>query len=651
MADNLSPNVSFNERDFTQVIPSVTSSVGGIVMHTEKGPVNKRLLVTNPKDLETVLGRPSDVNFTHWFTAEAFSKQSNQLYVVRVEDDQKAVAGVTIGLSATGLGNIVLTDATTKRTELFPLDYADIKEFEAKIDYDLPPGNDAGELDNDDNNLFTQDLYHFYGVGPGKYYEDISVMVVNAADFGLLLDLKTELVQAANQDEVNDIADKFYNGTVGTTATPAVDYLSNSLVKYDIFTPPSTATGVTDWFVNNSMIDTLTAFEVGPETADEAVLLVFDEFANPVETYLFSNDPEKVDQLGNRMFGPLLVNDKSSLIYFFIGGTEVGATGIPLVSTRKTFLGGADELSTSLGGLTGEIMKAWQEHFTNPEDFEVDILLDPDYPDAVKRYIDQIAKEIRKDCFALLNVPLSYMLNPSNKRPIASPYTSMKNYVANVLNVNSSYSAIYGNYFKIFDRFAEKDRWVPVTGFVGAVIAATDFSDAQWFAPAGLNRGIVSNVVDIAVNPNKGQRDVLYYNRINPIVRFSGEGIVIWGQKTLQSKASAFDRINVRRLFLHLEKSIVKMARYQLFEFNDEQTRAVFRGIVNPFMTSVRARRGCYDFLVVCDETNNTPLVIDSNEFRAEIMVKPTRVAEFIKLTFTAVGTGVDFNEVVQKLA
>jgi phage tail sheath protein FI len=241
------------------------------------------------------------------------------------------------------------------------------------------------------------------------------------------------------------------------------------------------------------------------------------------------------------------------------------------------------------------------------------------------------------------------MLNTANKRPISAPYTAMKNYVANTLNINSSYSAIYGNYFKIFDRFAEKERWVPVSGFCAAVMAFTDFNDAQWFAPAGLNRGIISNVIDVAVNPNKGQRDVLYYNRINPVVKFQGEGIVIWGQKTLQSKASAFDRINVRRLFLHLEKSVTKMARNFLFEFNDDNTRARFRGTVSPFLADIKARRGVYDYLVVCDESNNTPLVIDSNEFRAEILVKPTRVAEFIKLTFTAVGTGVNFDEVVER--
>ncbi len=422
------------------------------------------------------------------------------------------------------------------------------------------------------------------------------------------------------------------------------------MIKYEVMTPPVAPS--TDWFVDRSMLNIVTAFENGPTTPDEAVLIVFDEFDNVVESYVFSNDPEKRDTLGNMMFGPQLVNGNSGLIYFFIGGDPEGAAGITMVSTRKTYLGGADELTgdipgTGLNDLTGEILTQWQEQFSSTEDIEVDLLLDPDYNDSIKRYLDQLSSTIRKDCFAILNVPMSYMLNVTNFRPIAQPYLTMKNYVANILNINSSYSAIYGNYFKIFDRFAEKERWVPASGFCAAVMAFTDFNDAQWFAPAGLNRGIISNVIDVAVNPNKAQRDVLYYNRINPIVKFQGEGIVIFGQKTLQAKASAFDRINVRRLFLHMEKSITKMARYSLFEQNDDFTRTRFRGIVTPFLADIKARRGVTDYLVVCDETNNTPDTIDHNEMHAEILVKPTRVVEFIKLTFTAVATGVEFSEVV----
>lgn len=648
MQPNLSPAVDFNERDVTQIIPTVTSAVGAIVLHSTKGPVNVRTTLTTPADLENIFGRPNDVNFTHWFTTEAFLKQSNHVEAVRIENDNKAVAGLTVGISSDENEYLVLNTATVKGVSAFPLNYDDIKSHEAKKDYTLGPST----IDLSGNNLYTQDDYHFYGVGPGTYYEDISVTVVNYTDFIQLIGLKGELAEASNQDAINVIASKYYNGTVATSATSAVAYLSDSLVKDDVLTPPAVQSG--DWYVNSEMIANLTSFEVGPASDDEAILIVFNEYDAPTESYLFSNIYGKLDAMGNNMFGPDQVNGKSDYIYFFIGNSETGSSGVSLVSINKTALGGADQLTgdiagTGLGDLTGEILTAWQTYFSNPEEIEIDILLDPDYTDVIKRYLDQLAKDLRRDCIAVLNVPIEYMLNASNKRPIAAPYTAMKNYVANTLNINSSYSAIYGNYFKIFDRFSEKERWVPASGFCAAVMAFTDFNDAQWFAPAGLNRGIIDNVIDIAVNPNKGQRDILYYNRINPIVKFSGEGIVIWGQKTLQSGATAFSRINVRRLFVYLEKSIAKMARNLLFEFNDDFTRSRFRGITTPFLSDVKARRGCYDYLVVCDETNNTPEVIDRNEFRAEILLKPTRVAEFIHLTFTAVGTGVDFTEVVQR--
>lgn len=656
MPNNLSPNVNIRERDVSQVIPSVTSSIGAMVMHTVKGPVNTVVALTDPSDLEKVFGRPNDVNYTHWFTAETFLKQSDQLLAVRVEDSDKAVAGLTYGVSSTGSGSLVLSEVTTKPTESFPLNYADVKAHEAKLDYDLPAGNDPGELDNVANDLFDTDVYHMYGVGPGKYYEDISTLVVNSTDWNLLLDFKNELVEAFTQDEINDIADKYYNGDAGTPATtaspatPANDYISQSLVKFDVITPPPS--GETDWVINTPMLNVITNLENGPDEIDEAVLYVFNEFGDNVETYLFSNIKSKRDALGNRMFGPDLVNGNSEFIYFFVGNSEAAAAGVPLVTTRRTFLGGADELTgdlpgTSLADLTGEIVTQWTDKFSNPEEYEIDLLIDPGYVDVVKRHMNELCQNVRKDCFSVLNVPLNTVLNPSTFRPISNPYTTMRNYVRNTLNINSSYSAIYGNWIKIFDRFAEVERWVPASGFAAATMAFTDFSNAPWFAPAGLNRGLVSNVLGIAVNPKKGQRDILYYDRINPIVKFQSEGIVIWGQKTMQTKASAFDRINVRRLFLHMEKSIKKMARYFLFEFNDGQSRARFRGIVNPFLSNIQARRGVFDFLVVCDETNNTPEVIDRNEFNAEILVKPTKVAEFINLTFTAVATGIDFNEVV----
>lgn len=653
MADNLSPGITLKEGDFSQSVPSVTSAIGAIVLHAEKGPANVRTLLTNPKDLETIYGRPTDYNYTHWFTAETFLKQSNQLYAVRIENSTKKVAGLTVGLSANGATYNILSTPTTKPTESFPLNYTDIKLNEAKKDYTLPDGSGVGHIDNSSNNLYTQDLYHFYAVGPGTFYENISVMMVNSTDFATLINLKGDLAEVSTTVDINTVCSNYYNGTIGTTGTTGTtgsQYLANSLIKYDLFVPPSDSSS--NWFIDRALLNTLTAVEYGPVTSDEAILIVFNEFGAASETYLISNIVDKADPMGNNIFGPKLVNNNSSNIYFFIGNDETSAAGIPMVSIRKTYLGNADlltgeQVGTSLSDLTGEIETAWQNYFTNPEEIEVDILIDPDYPDVIKRYMDQIAKEIRKDCIAILSVPLEYMLNPTNKRPISAPFTTMRDYVSNILNINSNYSAIYGNYFKIYDRFAEKERWVPAAGFAAATIAYTDFTDAQWYAPAGINRGIVSNVIDIAVNPNKAQRDVLYYARINPIVKFQGEGIVIWGQKTLQSTASSFDRINVRRLFIYIEKAIAKMARAYLFEFNDDFTRTRVRGTINPFLSDIKARRGVYDYLVVCDETNNTPQIIDTNQFVIDVYVKATRVAEFIQLNAISVGTGVEFNQIV----
>jgi hypothetical protein len=352
----------------------------------------------------------------------------------------------------------------------------------------------------------------------------------------------------------------------------------------------------------------------------------------------------------------------------FTGNSELASKGIQVTwSVGKTPLMAADGLAgytsqnsdnpathggvldadPSLAQLEGELFGAWQKYFGNKEDIQVDILLDCDYSDNVKREMDNLAKNIRKDCFAILNVPENVMVNPTTKKVVDQVYTHMANYVAQTLEINSSYSAIYGNYFKIFDNYAEKDRWVPCSGFVGAAYANTDLTYAQWWAPAGLTRGVISNVIAVAVNPSQAQRDILYVNRINPVVNFLGQGIVIWGQKTLQAKPSAFDRVNVRRLFLYLERSIERIARYYVFELNDDVTRLRFSNQVNNFLSGIRTQRGVYDYLVVADSSNNTADVIDRNEFVAEILVKPTKVIEFIKLIYTAVATGVSFQEIV----
>jgi phage tail sheath protein FI len=188
-------------------------------------------------------------------------------------------------------------------------------------------------------------------------------------------------------------------------------------------------------------------------------------------------------------------------------------------------------------------------------------------------------------------------------------------------------------------------RWVPLNGDVAGCCVRTDLVADPFFSPAGFNRGQIKNAVKVAFSPDKTDRDTLYKKGVNPVVSFPGQGVVLFGDKTMLTSPSAFDRINVRRLFIVLEKAIATAAKFQLFEFNDTFTRANFRNLVEPFLRDIQGRRGMYDFKVVCDETNNTPTVIDANEFRADIFIKPARSINFITLTFVATRTGISFEE------
>lgn len=644
MGTQQSPGVRILERDATLRIPSVTSSVGAIVVAATKGPINVPIRISDEAQYVQVFGKPDDINYKHFFTAAAFLGGSDQLEVVRTEDVSKLVAGTTVGLSGATLTIL----PTPKAAGDFPLNYDAISEHEA-VD---------GVVE-----LLTTEIYHAYGIGAGPYYDDIQISVITANDYNLLVQFKEQIAQATSTDELAEIAETWYTGTPPTTAqyNPSYEnYLSDIPLLRDELIDP------TNWSINTGLLNSYVSFEFAPQIRyesdgvtklgildqDNFAVYVFDENDNLVEQYSVSKEPTSRDGNGNNNFGPSVINASSGYIYFFVGDEASSAPGIVLYSTGKFNLMGADELTTDLSLLTGEISEQWFANFINKEQTNVDLLLDPDYNDDLKRTLDYIAGQIRKDCMAILNIPANKMFNISTGKPIASPYTAMKLYVAggdpvNTLQINSSYSAIYGNYFKIYDKYNEVNRWVPATGYVGQVIATVDFNQAQWWAPAGLNRGIISNVTDIAVKPSQAQRDILYSNRINPIVNFNGQGITIWGQKTLTATPNAFDRINVRRLFLYLEKSIEQMARFLVFEFNDSFTRARFASTVNNFLSGIKAKRGVTDYQVVCDTTNNTPDIIDSNQFVAEIMVKPSRAAEFITLTFTAVATGVSFQEIV----
>ena len=307
------------------------------------------------------------------------------------------------------------------------------------------------------------------------------------------------------------------------------------------------------------------------------------------------------------------------------------------------FVIGNDDLGTTANTVAGFA------EFQNKETVNVDLVLTGDGNVTVQQYvIDNItgvdinpAVGSRRDCVAFISPPITAVVNnPGGEMNLISTWLTS-------LSRSSSYAVADSGWKYQFDRYNNVYRWIPLNGDVGGLCVYTDSIRDPWFSPAGLNRGSIKNSIKLAWNPNKTYRDTLYSLGVNPVISVPGSGTVLFGDKTLQSKPSAFDRINVRRLFIALEKAIAKAAQYSMFEFNDEFTRAQFVSIINPFLRDIQGRRGITDFKVVCDTTNNTPQIIDSNQFVGDIYVKPARSINYIQLNFVAVATGVNFATVV----
>jgi len=293
--------------------------------------------------------------------------------------------------------------------------------------------------------------------------------------------------------------------------------------------------------------------------------------------------------------------------------------------------------------------------FENTEETDVDFILmgSANYPKATAQALANkciAVAEARKDAVAFVSPYRQAFLNDSTSGAVT--VNNIDTVTDNVVGfyapiTSSTYGVLDSGYKYMFDRFNNTFRYVPCNGDIAGTCARTSLEQFPWFSPAGTARGAILNAVKLIYNPGKKQRDILYSNRINPVILSPGAGIILFGDKTAFGKASAFDRINVRRLFIYLEDAISAAAKDQLFEFNDELTRTNFVNIIEPFLRDVQAKRGIFDFVVICDETNNTAAVIDANEFVADIFIKPARSINFIGLTFVATRTGVAFEEVI----
>ena len=391
---------------------------------------------------------------------------------------------------------------------------------------------------------------------------------------------------------------------------------------------------------------------------DEMHVVIFDEdglwtgeAGTVLETFAFlSQASDALGDDGTNNFYAEVLNNQSRYIWFGNHDNatypEMGATAANTTFTTSSgattlpLSGGTDDNSPTIGELTTAY-----DLFGDAETLDVNLIIGGESPagaDGVTHANNMIAlAEGRKDCVVFVSPRVADTVNNATAATAVITW-------ANLLT-SSSYAVIDSTALYVYDKYNDVYRWVAASGATAGLCANTDNVADPWFSPAGLNRGQLLGVTKVAFNPKKADRDDLYKARVNPIVSFPGEGTVLFGDKTALAKPSAFDRINVRRLFITLEKAVSTASKFQLFEFNDEFTRAQFRNLVEPFLRDVKGRRGITDFLVVCDETNNTGQVIDSNQFVADIYIKPARSINFITLNFVATRTGVEFSEIVGK--
>lgn len=387
-------------------------------------------------------------------------------------------------------------------------------------------------------------------------------------------------------------------------------------------------------------------------SVDEMHIIVIDEdglFTGNAGTVLekfagVSKASDAKDSLGRSNYYKEVLNQRSQYIWWTAHPAASNnwgnqASGLTFNSTHTT-----DESTTSLGaGADGVISDADKQAafllFANDELVDVNLVFVGDASAAVGDYVIDNIAEVRKDCMVFVS--------PAYASVIDNAGSEATDIVAEVASYTRSSYAVFDSGWKyMYNRYTDGYAWVPCNGDVAGLCAQTDDTADPWFSPAGYNRGAIKNAIKMAYSPNKTDRDALYQAGVNPIVGFPGSGIVLFGDKTLLEQPSAFDRINVRRLFITLEKAIATAAKFQLFEFNDAFTRAQFKNLVEPFLRDVQGRRGIYDFRVVCDDTNNTSTVIDANSFVADIFIQPAKSINFIQLNFVATRTGVQFEEV-----
>ena len=637
MAFQVSPGVLVQEKDLTRIIPAVSTSIGAFAGEFRKGPIDEVTTISSEQELVSTFGKPDASNFEDFFSAANFLAYSNALRVVRVQNSSVSNAtqsGSTFVIKnltdyvdnyADGSGSVGLWAARTagawgNNLKISTCPSATVYEETAKTTV-----NDSATAVGDTVVTVTSST----GINVGD--------IVNFGDEYeyRVLSISTNDLTIVRKNEPNHFTASDSSGLIAALTDGA--NVRRRWEHYDLVDKaPGTSAYVSERGGSGDELHIVVVDEDGGISGTQGEVL---EVYNALSKASDAKTPQ-----GETNYYPTVIQNKSNNIYWMdhnSSGTNWGNTATGTTFTSVTDVSNISLASGSDGSAatTAQRLTSY-EYFEDAETVDVGLII-AGKCDAT--HIDNLITiaENRKDAVVFASPERADVVG------VASAATQASNVISFFNGIRSSSYVMFDSGYKyMYDRYNDVYRFVPLNGDMAGLSARTDLIADAWFSPAGLNRGIIRGAVKLAFNPNKTQRDDLYRARVNPVATFPGQGTVLFGDKTGLTAPSAFDRINVRRLFITLEKAIATASKFQLFEFNDEFTRANFRNIVEPFLREVQGRRGITDFLVVCDETNNTGEVIDRNEFVAEIFVKPARSINFITLSFVATRTGVSFEEV-----
>ena len=642
----LSPSVTVVEKDLTTIIPAVATTNAAFAGVFQWGPVDTPVLLSNEDELVRTFGEPDANTFKYFFQAANYLAYSNNLRVVRA---------ITGNVNATNGSAGQLIKNEDHYNASFSAGQSSSVPITAK--YPGTKGNSLRISSCDTAAAYSSTLSGTVSVAAGA-----TTMTGSSTDFdgelkvGDVVELRHSAPYSYQYIKVTAIASdtsatitSILEGT-GTEkgALAAVSSQSSTIRKWAYYDHFDATPGTSD-YANNSgstalldEIHFIIVDEDGEWTGTKGAVLEKFEFLSKASDAKNSN--------GSSNYYVDVLNNQSAYVWWTDHPTA-GADWGTSTTTRQAASNAFDAQGTAYSSLSGGTddnsptdgeMQIAYNNFADADSIDVSLIIGPPAESAdgtINNYLIENIAEVRKDCVVFISPEQADVVNNAGDEP--TDVVEFRNTLP-----PSSYAVMDSGFKYQFDRFNDTFRYVPLNGDTAGLCVRTDFVADPFFSPAGFNRGQVKNVTKLPFSPRTTQRDVLYKAGVNPVITFPGQGTVLFGDKTLLDKPSAFDRINVRRLFIVLEKSIATAAKFQLFEFNDAFTRSQFKNLVEPFLRDVQGRRGITDFKVVCDETNNTGEVIDRNEFIADIFIKPARAINFIQLNFVATRTGISFEEV-----